>query len=186
MPPTRRNPATLPAYNCFLQDDLPLARQPSLTCRQLFWRFRGFHDGAISFTLAPHVRAHRFGSVQDLRHRLQRPQERRPRDPPRRDLRPAGSERRRQDHADQHHLRHRQAVRRHDHRRRPRHRARLPRGARQDRPRAAGALHRHVRDGVEHHAVSAAALFGKPRDPARSSKTCCATCRCGTRRTRRS
>ena len=36
----------------------------------------------------------------------------------------------------------------HGARRRPRHRARLPRGALEDRPGAAGAAHRHVRDGV--------------------------------------
>ncbi len=41
-----------------------------------------------------------------------------------------GPERRRQDHADQHRLRHRQCDRRHGDGRRPRHRPRLPRGAR--------------------------------------------------------
>ena len=47
-------------------------------------------------------------SGQDLCVGLPGAQGRRPRDPPRRDLRAARAERRRQDHADQHHLRHRQ------------------------------------------------------------------------------
>ena len=55
-------------------------------------------------------------------------------------------------------------------RRRPRHRARLPRRAREDRPGAAGAAHRHVRDGVGHGAASAAACSGCPPDPAHLEK----------------
>ena len=85
---------------------------------------------------------------QDLRLRPGGAQAGRPRHPSRRDLCPARAERRRQDHADQHHLRHRQRQHRHRARRRPRHRGRVPRGARQDRTGAAGAVDRRVRNGV--------------------------------------
>ena len=56
--------------------------------------------------------------------------------------------------------------------------ARLPRGARADRPRAAGAAHRHVRDAVAHRAASAAASSASRPTP-RTSRRCCATCRSG-------
>jgi ABC-2 type transport system ATP-binding protein len=61
-----------------------------------------------------------------------------------------GPQRRRQDHADQHRLRHRQCRAPAGHGRRPRHRRRLPRGALADRPGAAGADHRRLRDRLEH------------------------------------
>ena len=77
--------------------------------------------------------------------------------PARRDLRAARPERRRQDHADQHRLRHRQCVGWHGDGGRPRHHPRLPRGARADRPRAAGADHRRLRDRLGDGAPSAAA-----------------------------
>ena len=51
-------------------------------------------------------------SVEDLRVRLPGAEEHQSRHPPRRDLRAARPERRRQDHADQHRLRHRQCQRR--------------------------------------------------------------------------
>src|SRR3954462_4283572 len=70
----------------------------------------------------------------------------RPRDPPRRDLRAARAERRRQDDAHQHRLRHRHAERGHRNRGRTRHPARLPRRARDDWPRAAGARHHALRE----------------------------------------
>ena len=62
------------------------------------------------------------GPVQDLRLRLRGAEARQPRHPPRRDLRAARPERRGQDHAHQHRLRHRQAELGTRHRRRPRHR----------------------------------------------------------------
>ena len=72
---------------------------------------------------------------------------RRPRDPPRRDLRAARSQRRRQDHADQHHLRHRQRQQRHACIADGHDIVRDYRAARaQDRPGAAGAVDRRVRD----------------------------------------
>jgi hypothetical protein len=57
------------------------------------------------------------------------------------------------------------------HGRRPRHVTRLPRRARHDRPRAAGTAHRRLRVGVGHVRFSRG-LFGKPRDPALSSRRC--------------
>ena len=61
-----------------------------------------------SAMLTAHGWHHRyFRRLQDLCLRLRRAQERRPRDPPRRDLRSARPERRRQDDAHQHRLRHR-------------------------------------------------------------------------------
>ena len=59
---------------------------------------------------------------------------------------PPRPERRRQDDADQHHLRHRQSERGPGHRRRLRHHPRLPADPFADRPGAAGADHRCVRD----------------------------------------
>ena len=60
-----------------------------------------------------HVTHHiRFKSVEDLRLRLQGAERHQSRHRPRRDFCAAGAERRRQDHADQHHLRHRQPERR--------------------------------------------------------------------------
>ena len=49
--------------------------------------------------------------LENLCLRFSRPQDHQSRHPARRDFRPARSERRRQDHADQHHLRHRETVR---------------------------------------------------------------------------
>ena len=61
---------------------------------------------------APHESDHlRLQSVEDLCLRLQGAQRHQSRHPPRRDLRAARPERRRQDDADQHHLRHRQSER---------------------------------------------------------------------------
>ncbi len=70
------------------------------------------------------------GFDEDLRVRLRGAEAREPRDSARRDFRPARPERRRQDDADQHRLRHRQSDRRHDHGRRPRHPHRRARRAR--------------------------------------------------------
>ena len=70
-------------------------------------------------------------------------------------------------------------------RRRARHRHRLPRRAREDWPRAARAVDRHVRDRLGHRAPSAAASSASRRTP-RTSKRCCATCRSGTSGTTRS
>ena len=84
--------------------------------------------------------------LQDLRLRLSGAQERQSGHSPRRDFRAARPERRRQDDADQHHLRDREPVRGHGLGRRPRHHQRLPRGALDDRPGAAGTDHRRVRD----------------------------------------
>src|SRR6266446_7676481 len=67
----------------------------------------------------------------------------------RRDFCAPGSERRRQDHADQHHLRDRHRHRGHGAGGRPRQPHRLPRRAAQDRPGAARAAHRRVRNRVE-------------------------------------
>ena len=67
-----------------------------------------------------------------------------------RDLRASRSERRGQDHADQHHLRHRHGEHRSHRCRRPRHRAGLPRRANEDRSRAAGTDHRFLRDRMGH------------------------------------
>ena len=86
--------------------------------------------------------------LEDLRLGLPRARRRQPRHPRRRDLRPARPERRRQDDADRHRLRHRQAGPGQRQGRRPRHRRRLSQGARPDRPGAAGADHRRVRDRV--------------------------------------
>ena len=127
----------------------------------------------------------RLRGQQDLRGRFCRAQARRPGDPARRDLRPARAQWRGQDDADQHHLRHRHAERRHGRRRRPRHHPRLPRGALEDRPGSAGTAHRCVRKRLEHGEVSAAACSASRRIRP-IWKRCCATCRCGTRRTRRS
>ena len=91
---------------------------------------------------------HDLGPFQDLRVRLRGPEEHQSGNPPRRDLRPARPQRRRQDDAHQHHLRHRQSGRGHGHRRRPRHRPRLPHHPRDDRPGAAGADHRRLRHGL--------------------------------------
>ena len=95
----------------------------------------------------PHAAHHfRFQSFQDLRHRISGAQEHQPANPQGRDFRPAGSERRRQDDADRHHLRHRQSqparvsVDGHDIIRG------LPRRPLDDRPRAAGADDRRLRD----------------------------------------
>jgi hypothetical protein len=86
-----------------------------------------------------------------------------------RDLRPAGSQRGRQDHADQHHLRHRQSEHRHGDRRRPRRGQGLPRRPHQDRAGAAGAVHRRLRDRLGHHRFSRG-LFGKAPNDAHIEK----------------
>ena len=107
----------------------------------------------LSATTAPpdHAARHlRLEPLQDLRVGLPGAEEHQSRDRQRRDLRAAGPQRRRQDHADQHHLRHRQPERRPRHRRRPRHHPRLPRRALADRPRAPGADHGRLRVRVEH------------------------------------
>ena len=73
----------------------------------------------------------------------------------------------------------------HRHRRRPRHQQGLPRRAQPDRPGAAGTDHRRFRDASGRRSTSAAACSAsRPTRP--SSRRCCATCRCGTRRTPRS
>ena len=110
-------------------------------------------------------------SDQDLRFGASGAEERRPRYPQGRNLRPVGSQRRGQDDADQHRLRHRHADLGSGARRRPRHPARLSRGALENRPRAAGVDHRHVRDGVgdgelQPRAVRARAEPGAHRESA--------------------
>ena len=74
------------------------------------------------------------------------------------------------------------AERRHGRRRRPRHRARLSRRALEDRPRAAGAVDRCVRDRVGDGDVQPRPVRQAARIR-RTSRRCCARCRCGTRRT---
>ena len=92
-------------------------------------------------------------SLEDLRDRVPGAQGHQSRHQARRDLRPARPQRRRQDHADRHRLRHRQSERRRGHGRRPRHHPRLPRGALADRAGAAGNHDGAVRDrlGRGHH-----------------------------------
>jgi hypothetical protein len=98
---------------------------------------------------ALHAAGHRHpGRHQDLQGRTSGSEDCRPPDRQGRDLRASWPKRRRQDHADLHHLRHRHAVDRYGHRRRPRHSERLPPGAHEDRPRAARADHRRLRDGA--------------------------------------
>ena len=69
-------------------------------------------------------------------------------------------------------------------RRRPRHRARLPRRAREDRAGAAGADHRRVRDRVGHGELQPRPVRQAARTR-RTSRGCCASCRCGTSATRK-
>ena len=96
-----------------------------------------------------------------------------------------GPERRRQDHADQHHLRHRQSARGPHPCRRPRHRSRVSRRALPDRPGAPGADHRRLRNGVEHGFVQPRPVRQAIESGAHREGTA-RTCRCGTRRTARS
>ena len=58
------------------------------------------------------------------------------------------------------------AVRRHGHGRRPRHRHATTAPRAPDRPGAAGAAHRRVRDGVGDDELFSRGLFGKPKNPA--------------------
>ena len=85
-------------------------------------------------------------SVEDLRVRVPGAQGHQSRHPARRDLRSARPQRRRQDHADRHHLRHPQSIPGFRHGRRPRHHQRLPRRALADRAGAAGIAHRRLRE----------------------------------------
>ena len=125
------------------------------------------------------------GPDQDLRLRAPGAEARRPRDPQGRDLRAARAQRRRQDDADQHRLRHRHADGGHGARRRPRHRCATiaPRARRSAWCRRS--WHRRVRDGVGDGDASAAACSAARRTR-RTSRRCCATCRCGTSATTRS
>src|SRR5688500_10297112 len=91
-----------------------------------------------------------FAPLEELRLGPAGAEGRQPGDPSRRNLRPARPQRRRQDHADQHRVRHRAADFGQRDGRRTRHPARLPLHAGEDRPGAAGAAYRHVRDGVGH------------------------------------
>ena len=101
--------------------------------------------------------------VEDLRLGLPRPQAHQSGYPSRRDLCAAGAERRRQDDADQHHLRHRQRQRGNRLGRRPRQRPRLSRRPRDDRAGAAGADHRCLRDGMGHDQLQPRAVRQAPQ-----------------------
>ena len=153
---------------------------------------RGIHPRAGQ-AHRPCLKLHRGASPHESRHIDQQrhqilclglpgPEAHQSRDRQGRDLRAARPERRRQDHADQHHLRHRHA-------RaaarviggRPRHRARLSRRPNQDRPGAAGTEHRRVRDGVGDGFLQPRSV--RPRAESRtSSRDCCAICRCWDKR----
>ena len=123
---------------------------------------------------------------QDLRLRLPGAEDDRPRDPPRRDLRAARPERRRQDDADQHRLRHRQ----------PELAARCSPTATTScatiAPRAAkiGLVPQELTTDAFETRLGHGQLQPRPvRQAARPgaiSRRCCASCRCGTRRTARS
>ncbi|CAA9418011.1 MAG: Efflux ABC transporter, ATP-binding protein, partial [uncultured Rubrobacteraceae bacterium] len=103
--------------------------------------------------------------LQDLRLRLPGAQEHKPGDPARRDLRPARSERGRQDHPHQHHLRHRQPDQRRRAGRRPRHHHGVPGGPVHDRPRPPRAHYRRVRDRMGDRNLQPGAVrqTGEPR-----------------------
>ena len=103
--------------------------------------------------------------VEDLRDRVPGAEGHQSRHRAGRDFRPARAQRRRQDHADRHRLRHRESERRQGHRRRPRHHPRLPRGALADRAGAAGDHDGAVRDRLGGVTMSRG-LFNKPKNPA--------------------
>ena len=144
--------------------------------------FRRSYPGGNEQRAAHHLHQE---SLQDLRLGVPGAERHQPGHPARRDFRAARPERRRQDHADRRRLRHRQCHRRHGDGRRPRPHPRLSRGARDDRPRAAGADHRRLRDGVGDRAPSAAGCSAsRTTRPHREGAQ--GRCRCGTRRTPRS
>src|SRR6185437_941338 len=117
-------------------------------------------DGVHPFHLAAH---------QDLRLRTAGAQGRRPRDREGRDLRPPRPQRRGKDDPHQHRVRHRERVLGHGARGRARQPLGLPRRAREDRARAAGAAHGHVRDGGRDGALQPRALR-LPREPGAPGK----------------
>ncbi len=108
--------------------------------------------------------------LEDLRLRVQGAEQHQPGHQVRRDFCAARAERRRQDHADQHHLRHRQSERGQRHGRRVRHQPGLSRRALADRAGAAGTAHRRLRDACGRPSASAAACSASRRIPAHIEK----------------
>ena len=95
-------------------------------CRRKRLNAVGIHREPTSRCAIHHLHLQ---SVEDLCLRIPGAEKRQPGDRARRDFRAARAERRRQDHADQHRLRHRQCVRGHGAGRRPRQHPRLARRA---------------------------------------------------------
>ena len=109
-------------------------------------------------------------SVEDLWLRLQGAERHQSRDQPRRDLRAAGAERRRQDHADQHHLRHRQSEPGQRDGRTATTSSRIYRAARSLIGLVPQELHTDAFESVWATVSFSRGLFGKPKNPAHIEK----------------